>query len=271
MLNVVFANIMPSTDLLETMHKRFDVMRCLRDGITTKSRIEKELGVSRQTVGRALTELEDHGLITDARNDCQEITSVGEIAYETYTEHQEVFNTLSKGRRVLNNLPIEIRLDKELLREVTIINEGEYVSQKSFAELERLIQPADNVIAVTPVFVHHQINLLSQKVTETPFDLTIVTTNDSLREALEMNSSEMTMLLESENCTVITTSETLSCPMYICDEETVWLGSFDENGSLCGALVADSDHAVDCTTDLVTEYIDEGSESMDRESQQIQD
>lgn len=68
--------------------------------------------------------------------------------------------------------------------------------------------------------------------------------------------TEMRTAVETEHCTFWKSSETPPFSLIIVDDATVWLGIHDDEGVVKGAIVNDSNDAVDWARDTYHRYHD---------------
>lgn len=69
--------------IIEIVQKRTGFFELLSEGINDKRNIEEELGVSRSTVNRTLSELDQLGMV-EADNGDLDLTLYGELSYQQY-------------------------------------------------------------------------------------------------------------------------------------------------------------------------------------------
>src|SRR6056297_1076164 len=111
------------TEVVETQNllaDRIDLLTLLEGSRLPKREIVDELGYSRSTVNRAITQLADAGLVDDAPRGCQ-TTFVGSLLATQYRAYRETVGDVIQAREVLTALPTDADLPAAVLADADVV------------------------------------------------------------------------------------------------------------------------------------------------------
>jgi len=193
------------TEVVETQNllaDRIDLLTLLEGSRLPKREIVDELGYSRSTVNRAITQLADAGLVDDAPRGCQ-TTFVGSLLATQYRAYRETVGDVIQAREVLTALPTDADLPAAVLADADVVTpEGPHPYDPYHAVEKVLDSPgADGDVRVyVPSFSNPRGLELAQHLAET-VPLEIVFTDELVAELTEDRTDEIETLREIDRFT----------------------------------------------------------------------
>lgn len=230
----------PSTgDLLDVLAKRSVLLERIGDGITDKRALEDELGCSRSTLNRGIRELEEAGLLARPSADL-ELTLAGEVAVEAFSE---LWEPLVAAVPLLEHLTDDAQFDVDLLRGATVVESAMPDPDAPVNALATYLDDADHVRATVPTtswpfaraFADHVDGLEAAE---------FVFAEPCLEDGATDGECPLAPVVGSEACSTATTDERPPYSLVLFDERRLWLGIYDAQGKIVGAIVNDTTEAV---------------------------
>lgn len=253
------------SQLLDVVRKRDEVIECLLNKITEKRDIESELGVSRQTVGRALAELEAVGAVTRSQGSC-EVTLYGALAYDEYNQLMTQYTTLSAVKPLLTPLLADTPLPYRVFAEADIQPIDPQLPYEPFTRLADRIRASEQISAHLSVVSPQTIELLTEQICADALDVEFFV-ETSLGEKLRLCNSEfMSSMLNDDGCTIWQVEEELTFSLVLIDSEEIWLYVYTPDHQILGIITNRSQAAVDWAAQLFQYQHEQATRLMVRES-----
>lgn len=242
-----------SPDALATIAKRRRVIDCIRSGIRDKRELENELGVSRQTVGRALSELSNADVISDSRNQECQLTVYGEFLYEEFQRLIERYQCYEQVKPLLLSLPNDNVLEPSAVLHSKVLLAERPAPQRPIRELQSILADAQTVRGFTPVVLPAFVDMFSTEILDVDLRAELVFSPD-VREYLNAEYGDVVEeVTKNGNCTIYTAEVDPTIGVVV-DGSIVWIGIYDDQGNLLGAIINDSQAAIDWAEGVVDEY-----------------
>lgn len=96
--------------VIETMSRRADLLRALRDGPKSKRALVAALPISRSTVDRAVRQLETSGLVT-RESGAVGLSFVGRVALRAFDEFYDGLAGLQRASEIIGPIPPDASID----------------------------------------------------------------------------------------------------------------------------------------------------------------
>lgn len=253
---------MPSSQglrLLDVMRKRDTVIECLLNGTTEKRDIETKLGVSRQTVGRALAELEMVGVITRSRGR-YEVTLHGVLAFHEYAQLTARYDTLSAAEPLLTALPTDTSLASCVLTDADIQRVDPQLPYEPFTRLADLIRASEQLKVCLPVGDTQTIELLVNQVSDGALEIELFVETNLGEKLWACYPEAMRMLLDRDECMVWQTKESLPFSLVLFETEKMWLCVHGSDGQIKGTISNYSAAAVEWASQLFCNQRDQATQ-----------
>ncbi len=235
----------PSHSLLEVVQRRVAVLECLGDAPLEKRELTDRLDVSRQTVDRAIRELESADLI-ERTDDGYRLTLFGDLAYREFEALLDRYERLCLARDLLIHLPPDTRFGAEVLREADVVRSDHPLPHEPIRELERLVEGATRITGYSPVSFPQYVSLFHRQSTRTDTEIELYLDASLIGRLRADYGEELHEALSAPNATLYGLPEPL-CPnmgLVLLDDSTVWIGVYDANGNVRGAITTGADTAV---------------------------
>lgn len=240
----------PERTLLKRLSQRTQLVKQIREGGVDKRALTERLDVSRATIDRAVRELESAGVI-ERTGEGYALTLVGELAYAEFRRLLDRFETIARARELLLLLPREFEIDPAVLDDAEIVLAEQPLPHEPLERFEELIEECDRATVYSPIgfptsiaAVHHQITG-----TETELELLL---DERLVERLWTDYEEgLRNVLGAENATLrqLPPERGLDVMLASFDDRVVWIGVYDDDGDVRGAITLESDRALEWARD----------------------
>lgn len=243
-----------ASDLLDTLSRRRTVISRLDDEALDKPALTDQVDVSRQTVNRALRELETIGVV-ERVNGNYRLTLFGRVALAEFESLLARYDRLCSMRDLLEYLPPDFEFDSEAFADAEITYADPPVPHEPIREFEELVEGARTVVGYSPVSFPQYVTVFHRQSTETDTDIELYLDAPLVRSLHREYETEFRETLAEPNFALYQLEETL-CPnmgIAVFDETTVWVGVYDDSGNLRGTLITDADRAVRWARERLTE------------------
>jgi predicted transcriptional regulator len=243
-------NISPRIpDAVRTLWNRSSFVCCLAEGIDDKREIQQKLDVSRTTVDRAFIELEDAGVVTSTGSE-YDLSPYGKLLFEEYRRFFDRCNDIRAVQTLLAYLPSETTLDRCVLNSATVHHASRSAPQKPLDALEGLLQRSERLEGRLPVVVPRTVANLHRQVMTTDVEVQLVFEAESITHLSDNHGEKLHEILTADGVEVRCSDSELPFGLVVGNDET-WLGGYDTDGSLKGAIVNDDEAAVEWATETV--------------------
>lgn len=234
-----------SRELLETVRRREAVLGCLAGASRDKRELTSRLDVSRQTVDRAIRELESTAMVERVDGGYR-LTLFGHLAYREFESLLDRLECLERACDLLVHLPPDTAIDAAVLDGADVVRSGHPLPHEPVRRLEELVEGADRLAGYSPIAFPQYVSLFHRQITRTDTEIELFL-DDSLIEGLWSDYlEELREALSAPNFTLYGLPESL-CPnmgLALFDDSTVWIGVYDDSANVRGAITAESDAAV---------------------------
>lgn len=245
--------VVPSSNHAELglVAKRAEILKYLQNDITDKRKMEEELGVSRSTINRSLSELREERII-EPRNHGYELTVFGELALQEYNQFADVYDTLVEAKELLDHLSKDTTISTEVLYDADVQFAEQPAPDRPLKMLQDNIRQADQVDILTPILVQRLIDLFERQINDNILDISLVCSSDLFSYLSDEYPEWIRTVLD--NCGIWETERVPEYGLYLIDENKVCLCIYDQNGKLQGTLSNGAQPTVDWAVELVEEY-----------------
>ena len=234
------------SDLLSLVSKRADILRRLHEGTVEKRKLEEALDLSRSTLNRGLNQLEENQLIVE-RPDGYHVTVPGRVVVQLY---ERTWKPLAEVIPCLALLPPDVSFDPELLKDATVATADYSNPDRPVDRLSDLLSDCERLEWVSPVGTSQYLDLLHTGVIERELSADFVLHQDGYDRLWAKYEEKMQSVTRSELCRLWRIERKPPVSVAIVDGSLAWIGVHDAEGSLKGAIIADSDEAVEWGRDV---------------------
>lgn len=251
----------PAHGLLETVQRREAVIECLEDDPRDKRGLTRRLDVSRQTVDRAVRELEAAGVV-ERTADGYRLTLVGDLAYREFEALLERYDRLCLTRDLLVHLPPDAGIDTDVLAGAEVVHSDHPIPHEPVRELERLVEDAASVVGYSPLAFPQHVSLIHQQATRTDTEIELFLDAPLIERLRTEYDEELRDALSAPTFTLYRLDESI-CPnmgLVLLDDALVYIGVYDASGNVRGAITTEADAAVAWARERLAECRSNGHE-----------
>lgn len=236
----------PERTLLKRLSRRTQLIERIREGVVDKRALTERLDVSRATIDRAVRELESAGVI-ERTGEGYALTLVGELAYAEFRRLLDRFETISRARELLSLLPREFEIDPAVLDDAEIVLAEQPMPHEPLERFEELLEEHDRTTVYSPIGFPTSISAVHHQITETETELELFL-DERLVERLRTDyEGGFRDVLGAENATLrqLPPERGLDVMLASFDDRIVWIGVYDADGDVRGAITLESDRALE--------------------------
>jgi predicted transcriptional regulator len=240
--------------LLDTLSNRVRVLENVRRGVDDRREIEDALGVSRQTVTRALQELEDVNVVRDTYTDGFEVTLYGELAYRQYDNLRSTYGWLAEAEELLKSVPPDISVEARVLEDADVVTPDEHAPHQPLQHVENLVEAGGGLQGIIPIVLPKYVDLLHDQIVGRGVETDLVIGDDLISPLSATYRDQFRAWVSADNCTVWRTAEELPFGLAVAGSGSMWLGFHRDGGGVHGALVNDAEPAVEWARETFEQY-----------------
>lgn len=226
--------------LADTLRKRGPLLALLADGPREQRDLRDELDVSRSTVYKSVTELEDADLVVQ-RDDGYALTEFGRLAWQRHDAYLARLRRLDEARPLLDAIPEERQLPLSLLEHGRIIVPGRHAPERPLGRLEELGADADHLRVASPAGMPRYLETLHESVAADERTVTMVVEHDAL-DRLASGYDRFEAAVETDGLDVRTVDDELPFALTLFDDDA--LGLFAYEDVMVGAAFTDDGDAL---------------------------
>lgn len=243
----------PSTNLRRVLSRRAPVIAALRDDIDDKRDLTDALDVSRTTVDRAITELEEVGVVNTKGSDF-ELTLFGNLGFKAHSEFVNTSDDILRVKEVLDGASATENIGLDLVRGAKVYQSNRRAPNEPFRKLHQSASVTNKIEYLTPVIVPELFELLTNKATDQGVEVELLVDNELLGILRVLYEDEYNQVIESDLITVGIASRLPRFGITILDSERVWMNMFNADGGFQGAIINDSPESVAWAQDIYSKY-----------------
>lgn len=227
--------------IADTLRKRAPVLERLADASCDQRDLRDDLEVSRSTVYKALTELEDAGLVVD-RGGEYALTGFGRLAWQRHDGYMARLSRLDDARRLLEAMPNDQRLPLSAFEHARIIVPGRHAPERPLDRMEEFAERADRIRVVSPAGMPRYFADIHEDVIAGEQRATLVVENEALSR-LRSGYDRFEEATDTSGLDVRTVEDELPFAVIIFDDDRLGLFAY-EGGMLVGVAFTDDDAAL---------------------------
>jgi predicted transcriptional regulator len=129
------------TEIFDLLSDRYELLQLLATESYSQQQLVKKTELSQSTVSRALTRLQDLGIVSESDGQ-YEITLLGVLVHDKYESHVAEFEQLYAAKDILHELPAEAPIDPALLAGAEVTTSKPHAPDAPLAPILRLTREA---------------------------------------------------------------------------------------------------------------------------------
>jgi predicted transcriptional regulator len=176
-------------DIIDVIGNRWNVLEALHGTLLTKPELESTLNVSRSTVNRAVSELEEAGLIKRSPPDGYQITAFGQPIYHLCLRMGRCLDGITEAYLLDSKLPSGELGEVVMFDGATVVQPEAHAPDRPLQELLGRIESTSSLRGCTPVVLQQYVDVCHEQVMHENLELELVVTSD-VRDCLETTYTE---------------------------------------------------------------------------------
>lgn len=224
----------PSTDdrecdvasLADTLRKRAPLLARLADGPRDQRDLRDELGVSRSTVYKSVSELEEAGLVAECEAGYA-LTEFGRLAWQRHDAYLARLRRLDEARPLLEAIPEDRQLPPSLFEHGRIIVPGRHAPERPLVRLEELGADADHLRVASPAGMPRYLEVLHENVADGAQTVTMIVEGDALGR-LESGYDRFEAAVDTDGLDLRTVADELPFAVALFDDDALGLFAYED-------------------------------------------
>lgn len=247
-----------STELRETVDKRYDVLAALASKPQTKPELVDTIDLSRSTIDRAVGALEDTGCIKRRGSDYH-LTQLGHVSLDEYTRYRETITGVAAASDVIDALPADVHIDPVFFRGVTVHTANPHAPESALGESIEQLESTDQLLGLAPVVLSLYTDVLTDLVSEHDLRAEILLHENTLNSLVEYYQDGFSEIRMADYFDFFVTDQDLPYALWIMErDECPLVGiTVHEKGGVRGVLMNDSPDAVSWARKVYEQYRDQ--------------
>ncbi|MEF8825549.1 MAG: helix-turn-helix domain-containing protein [Halapricum sp.] len=241
---------------LAASKNRVQVLEYLRDSLADREELSEQLGISRSTLSRVLTGLEERNWISQHGPACQ-ITPVGAFLADEFRSLIEAAETMQKLEDVIDYLPMdEIDFELHRLRDASITTPSETDPEASIRRAREVIRESGEMHFLTNTVVSSLAETLREQSIEGELTIVAVITEEllkSLSDSPEFGKLTREMI-ESGNAEFYCYDGTVSPTLAVADGTTALITQIERDGRQRAQIETDDPQVCSWVTSTIETY-----------------
>ncbi len=247
----------------QILSKRQHVLERLLHEPSTKPELVEALPCSRSTVDRALEELLEIDCVErTAPNSSQYCaTTLGELMLQTHQEYLERLQQFQEVRPILTELPSDAPISEDIILGADVYR-SVHSPDIAFRPGQRLMQDATKMVGIAPVVFREFFEEYIGRLNQGSFEFEVIIESELFELINQEYRDDFDTLTEFSSVSVYRTDESLPYGLWVMDRpssDTAGITFYNEGG-VPGAIVNDSDDAVEWATEQYTQYKERASQ-----------
>lgn len=227
-----------TTAIADLLDKRADLLALLADGPKSQRTLREELGRSRSTVYKAVTELEESGLVVEGAEGF-ELTGIGRLAWRRHDDYRARLDRIVAAEPLLNAMPTDTRVPLAAFEHGQIIVPGRHAPERPLDRLEALGEAADTLRCFSPAGMPRYFTDIHERVAAGDQAAKLVIEPDGI-DRLRRASDEFEAAVGLSEFDVRVADGELPFAVVLFDADELGLFVYDA-GALVGAAFCDDD------------------------------
>jgi predicted transcriptional regulator len=247
----------PAAELLGVVSLRYDLLSALAEAPAEQPALVEQLNSSKATVYRAVSELEATDLIEHGE-DGYTLTVPGEVILAAYEEFRAAAEPTAAASELLRRLPKDASVPPSFLRGAEVVTGTGPASYEPGERISSLVSGSTRVRGLAKAHTQSDaVDVYNRAVVERGTDAAFVLDPEMAEHLRSLNGPKMRAVLDSEHFTVHGTSD-LPFGLFVGEDPggpaRVVLGVYDDDGLLRGAVVNDTDPALEWAEETYERY-----------------
>lgn len=249
-------------DIIDVIGNRWNMLEALHGNPLTKPELETVLGVSRSTVNRAVSELEQAGLIQRSPPEGYQITAFGHPIYHLCLRTGRCLSGMYEAHQLGLQLPSGEHGEVTVFDEPTISQPNAHEPDRPLKNLLDRIREARIFRGYSPVVLNQYVDVCYEQARQKDLELELAITS-TVRECLETSYKEqLEETLYQTDVNIYETLEQLPFGIAIFYDGSTWetaLVLYSETG-VSGLVINDNHSALGWAQQIYEILVHQGSE-----------
>lgn len=250
-------------EFLSILIKRRSILEKFSEGTTDKRVLESELNISRPTIHRAFRDLEDFGIISSVGSK-YELTLFGKYVFSELTDARASIETLIKSKTLIDQLPLESGIPVRVFKEGEIRIPDPMAPIEPFRVIRNLLKECDNFVALLPILKPEYVRMFQEEIVDQGKLGEIILRGEVVEAFSTHYKDSFRSLLESTKCSLMTTEVEIPYGFVLMDKSVLWMEFHGAAGGLVGAIINQTDFAVDWAEQHYEFYRDASAQAIVR-------
>lgn len=231
--------------LIGLLSRRFEFLEALEEGSHPKNALERDLGVSRSTIDRAVRSLEAEGIVYRETGEVG-LTTLGMVALDGYRQLRSGLTGLEQSRPLFSAIDREMTPPFELFQDADVVTANRQSPHRPIVALQQFLDDATTVKSIATGLLPEYVSTYRTQVVEEGMEAEVVVQSDVLDELLATYWDPLNEAIASDRFTVYETDAEPQYSIKIGETDTVEVSmiTYGDQG-VSGFIRTDSKSAVE--------------------------
>lgn len=248
--------IHPEADeVLSLITQRSEFLAVLHKSPMSPQELTSQIDVSRSTVSRALSTLEEHQIVAKESGKYK-LTPFGQLAWNTYQDFEYELEHITNAAGFLAHLPNREELfSKKLFTGAEMNYSSTKTPNGAIRELASKISEFESVNILLSVILPIDVELYLEDMANETEDARIVVDKSVCTRLSSEQHSIISTLRESSSCSLYSVTHRIPFCLFLLGDSEIWIRFHDERANILGTLSNDSKEAIERADKIFTRYL----------------
>jgi predicted transcriptional regulator len=231
-----------TTEVLDAVARRANVIECLLDGPKYNRDVRSTLDVSRSTVYKAFSELDELDVVQPCSHG-YELTAFGRLLYDEYSQFHRRFEEVCRAGPLLAVLPVDVDVPFVMLDGADVYVSTRHAPHSPVHAIERVVREASAVKGTAPVILPSYVDLFTEQVVDAELEASLVFERPVFEHLTTDYEEDYSTAFRSERLEVWVTDRELPFGLLVIEAPTPQAGLvvYDQGGELKGFVLNDDE------------------------------
>lgn len=242
-------------EAIDAVTRRASVIECLVDGPKYNRDVRDELGISRSTAYKAVSELEELD-IARRGDDGYELTVLGQLLFEQYRDFHDRVTDICRFDSLLTALPRETTIPFAFLDGADVSKSQPHAPNRPVQEVERIVNEAATVRGTGPVVLPRYVEIFAEQIVSDKLEAEIIYAEPVFEHLTSVYKEDFMNTVKSDNLEAWVTDADLPFALLITDEPTQGAAVviYDSEGAIRGVIMNSTQEAYTWASEKWDQY-----------------
>lgn len=206
------------SDVIERVNLRYSLLDILYERTMSKAELTRDVEMSRSSVSRGISELQEIGLVRHERTGEWSLSKMGKIVYQRQKQYIELISTLVDHQELLEDSALN-EIPVEFLQGAQVEATEHRVLDSSFRYIDESLSEVNRLSALCNRATIYQIQSILNYPHEHDLSIRLIATSGLLQDVLHLNAEVVEAILAAPDVDVYRSDKTPDFGIWVLDHD----------------------------------------------------